>query len=123
MHKFIMKLRFVLSAICCVFSCQRSPKLPESDNDNGGLYLPDGFEALDVIDSISGGPVPERPERQPQRPRRPRDPNEPQRSRSNQGRPTRINPRGNDHGARHTAVNDNGDIYVKLRLSTADGGA
>lgn len=123
MHKFIMKLCFVLSAICCVFSCQRSPKLPESDNDNGGLYLPDGFEALVVIDSIGGGPVPERPERQPQRPRRPRDPNEPERIRSNQGRPTRIKPRSNYYGARHIAVNDNGDIYVKLRVSTEDGDA
>ncbi|MEX2369762.1 MAG: c-type cytochrome [Bacteroidales bacterium] len=45
--------------------------LPPSDVDNGGLFLPDGFEALVVADST--------------------------------GR------------ARHIAVNDNGDIYVKLR--------
>src|SRR5690349_24654959 len=48
-------------------------KLPPSDPGNGGLVLPNGFEALVVTDSI--------------------------------GR------------ARHIAVNDNGDIYVKLRSS------
>jgi glucose/arabinose dehydrogenase/cytochrome c553 len=47
--------------------------LPPSDPDNGGLFLPGGFEALVVADST--------------------------------GR------------ARHIAVNDNGDIYVKLRSS------
>jgi glucose/arabinose dehydrogenase len=47
--------------------------LPPSDSDNGGLFLPGGFEALVVADSI--------------------------------GR------------ARHIAVNDNGDMYVKLRSS------
>ena len=44
--------------------------VPHGDRDNAGLFLPDGFEALSVVDSI--------------------------------GR------------ARHIAVNDNGDIYVKL---------
>jgi glucose/arabinose dehydrogenase/mono/diheme cytochrome c family protein len=46
--------------------------LPVGDKDHGGLYLPDGFQAVVVVDSI--------------------------------GR------------ARHFAVNDNGDIYVKLRV-------
>lgn len=46
------------------------PGLPPGDRDNGGLFLPGGFEAVVVADSI--------------------------------GR------------ARHIAVNDNGDIYVKL---------
>jgi glucose/arabinose dehydrogenase len=45
---------------------------PDTDADNGGLFLPDGFGALVVADSV--GPT------------------------------------------RHLAVNDNGDIYVKLRI-------
>lgn len=49
---------------------ETTKKAPEPDKDNGGLFLPDGFQALVVVDSI-----------------------------------------GN---ARHLAVNDNGDIYVKL---------
>lgn len=53
--------------------------LPSGDPDNGGLTLPDGFEALVVADSIRGA-------------------------------------------ARHLAVNDNGDIYVKLRFVQEDGG-
>jgi len=48
-----------------------------SDSDNGGLILPDGFEAVVIADSI--GP------------------------------------------ARHLAVRENGDIYVKLRRNTDDG--
>lgn len=52
-------------------------EIPAGDPDNGGLILPDGFEALVVVDSI--GP------------------------------------------ARHITINDNGDIYVKLRSSTDDG--
>lgn len=51
---------------------------PEPDADNGGLFLPDGFGALVVVDSI--GPT------------------------------------------RHLAVNDNGDIYVKLRITTGKNG-
>lgn len=46
--------------------------IPKPDTDNGGLFLPDGFGALVVVESV--GP------------------------------------------ARHLAVNDNGDIYVKLRI-------
>lgn len=53
--------------------------LPNGDPDNGKLALPDGFEAVVVVDSV--------------------------------GR------------ARHLAVNDNGDIYIKLRGVTPQGGS
>src|SRR5688572_1669308 len=52
--------------------------LPSTDSDNGGLFLPDGFGALVVADSV--GPT------------------------------------------RHLAVNNNGDIYVKLRIIDGDSG-
>ena len=65
-----------LNFIQCTDSNSRKMDLPPSDPDNGGLFLPGGFEALVVADSV--------------------------------GR------------ARHIAVNDNGDIYVKLR-SSAEG--
>lgn len=52
--------------------------IPKADADNGGLFLPDGFGALVVSDSV--GP------------------------------------------ARHLAVNENGDIYIKLSISTGDSG-
>jgi glucose/arabinose dehydrogenase/mono/diheme cytochrome c family protein len=58
--------------------CKRTG-LPPGDPGNGGLFLPDGFEAVVVIDSIKGA-------------------------------------------ARHLAVNTNGDIYVKLRFPTEEGG-
>jgi glucose/arabinose dehydrogenase len=51
--------------------------LPPGDPDNGGLFLPDGFEAVVVVDSI--GP------------------------------------------SRHLAVNDNGDVYVKMRYANPVG--
>ncbi len=54
--------------------CKQTTALPKGDADNGGLTLPDGFEAIVVIDSLKGR-------------------------------------------ARHIAVNDNGDIYVKSRFS------
>lgn len=61
---------------------QPEPKVeisePKADADNGGLYLPEGFGALVVTDSI--GP------------------------------------------SRHLAVNENGDIYVKLRTATGNNG-
>ena len=50
--------------------CKQSAELPVGDEDNGGLFLPGGFEAVVVADSTGD--------------------------------------------ARHIAVNDNGDIYVKL---------
>lgn len=59
-------------------SCSQELTLPAGDIDNGGLFLPDGFEAVVVIDSIGY--------------------------------------------ARHLAVNDNGDIYVKLTNAKQDSG-
>ena len=53
--------------------------LPTGDPDNGGLLLPNGFEAVVVVDSLPGR-------------------------------------------ARHLAVNDNGDIYVKLMYPAEEGG-
>jgi glucose/arabinose dehydrogenase/mono/diheme cytochrome c family protein len=53
--------------------CASTPELPAADADNGGLVLPEGFQALVVADSTGH--------------------------------------------ARHIAVNDNGDIYVKLSSS------
>jgi hypothetical protein len=61
--------------ITCLIQCSKRVELPEGDPDNGGLFLPEGFEAVIVTDSI--------------------------------GR------------ARHIAVNDNGDIYVKLTYNDA----
>ncbi|MDN5210821.1 PQQ-dependent sugar dehydrogenase [Fulvivirgaceae bacterium BMA12] len=52
-------------------------RLPPGDPDNGGLFFPEGFEAVVVADSLGL--------------------------------------------ARHLAVNDNGDIYVKLRMSNPEG--
>jgi glucose/arabinose dehydrogenase/cytochrome c553 len=63
-----------------VYSCSKiSTTLPKASSDNGGLFLPDDFEALVVVDSIGK--------------------------------------------ARHLAVNDNGDIYVKLTYNRAMDGS
>ncbi|RAJ90882.1 glucose/arabinose dehydrogenase [Larkinella arboricola] len=56
-----------------------SDRLPAGDADNGKLFLPDGFQAVVVVDSVGKG--------------------------------------------RHIAVNDNGDIYMKLRGVTPEGGS
>ena len=72
------KTLFFVLTLACFTQCQRPPELPRGDPGNGGLFLPEGFEAVVVTDSI--GP------------------------------------------ARHLAVNDNGDIYVKLRSSRGKGG-
>jgi glucose/arabinose dehydrogenase len=72
------KALFFLLTLACFTQCQRPSELPPGDPGNGGLFLPEGFEAVVVTDSI--GP------------------------------------------ARHLAVNDNGDIYVKLRFSRGKGG-
>src|SRR5690349_14239610 len=58
--------------------CKEPVKLPSGDPDKGGLFLPAGFEAVVVADSVGS--------------------------------------------ARHLAVNDNGDIYVKLRFIKDDKG-
>jgi len=61
------------------YSCKPPGGLPSADKDNGGLALPDGFNAVVVVDSLAGQ-------------------------------------------ARHLAVNDNGDIYVKARNHEKNGG-
>src|SRR5262245_15153024 len=71
-----MKIYPVLTFLLLIFltSCKNKEVsvLPPADADNGGLFLPDGFGALVVADSV--GPT------------------------------------------HHLAVNNNGDIYVKLRV-------
>ncbi|MBK8504173.1 MAG: c-type cytochrome [Saprospiraceae bacterium] len=52
-----VKISFIISIIFAVtitglINCSQQIKLPPSDPDNGGLFLPDNFEALVVIDSI-----------------------------------------------------------------------
>ncbi len=64
---------FLFLAVISLMQCNTGIDLPKGDPGNGGLFLPSGFEAVVVVDSI--GP------------------------------------------ARHIAVNDNGDIYIKLRYS------
>ncbi len=73
LNKSLFKQLFIVLTLLCVARCKGPTELPPGDPGNGGLSLPDGFEAVVVTDSI--GP------------------------------------------ARHLAVNDNGDIYVKLRFS------
>jgi len=77
-----MRFQVTIILLLSIFftSCQKNKTfvVPEADADNGGLFLPDGFGALVVADSV--GPT------------------------------------------RHLAVNDNGDIYVKLRITTGDSG-
>ena len=45
---------FLLSLlmICCFTQCKQEMPLPASDVDNGGIFLPDNFEAVVVVDSI-----------------------------------------------------------------------
>lgn len=77
----IRSLFFSIFALFLVSACgspSSQNNFPEPDSDNGGLVLPEGFEAFVVVDSI--GP------------------------------------------ARHIVVNDNGDIYVKLRRIDENGG-
>ncbi|MFT7033930.1 MAG: glucose/arabinose dehydrogenase/mono/diheme cytochrome c family protein [Cyclobacteriaceae bacterium] len=70
-----------LSSVCFLITffshCEQKTQLPAGDSDNGGLVLPDGFEAMVVVDSIGS--------------------------------------------ARHLAVNDNGDVYIKMRRAHEDG--
>lgn len=77
--RFTMQALFVPAILFSLPACKPSAEMPVADHDNGGLFLPGGFEAVVVADST-----------------------------------------GN---ARHLAVNDNGDIYVKLvSTDTARGG-
>src|SRR5687768_14476795 len=69
---------FVFLIALTLTKCSTTAELPAGDPGNGGLYLPQGFEAVVVIDSLKGR-------------------------------------------ARHMAVNDNGDIYVKARFPKEGG--
>lgn len=66
-------------ALLVTVSCMNPGGLPKGDADNGGLFLPGGFDAVVVHDSV--------------------------------GR------------ARHLAVSENGDIYVKLRVPIDEKGS
>jgi glucose/arabinose dehydrogenase len=72
-----LKALLIILTLVCFARCKESTDSLHGDPDNGGLFLPDGFEALVVADST--GP------------------------------------------ARHLAVNENGDIYVKMRFSRGKG--
>lgn len=75
-----LKLVLPLALAALLFvNCEPKNNIPQGDPDNGGLQLPDGFEAVVVVDSLKGR-------------------------------------------ARHITVNDNGDIYVKLRFPDSIGG-
>jgi glucose/arabinose dehydrogenase/mono/diheme cytochrome c family protein len=67
----------VIAACALATACSRAPALPPASPGNGGLALPDGFEAVVVHDGV--------------------------------GR------------ARHLAVTESGDIYVKLRVPNPKG--
>lgn len=41
-------------ALIFLFQCKEKSKLPPGDPDNGGLFLPEDFEAVTVIDSLAG---------------------------------------------------------------------
>ena len=48
-------LTLISFAVLLYFTqCRRHRGLPDADPDNGGLFLPDGFGAVVVIDSLSG---------------------------------------------------------------------
>lgn len=71
-HLLCFCLAFLLIFELSALIQRQPPQWPVADPDNGGLFLPDGFSALVVVDSLPGQ-------------------------------------------ARHLAVRDNGDIYVKSR--------
>jgi glucose/arabinose dehydrogenase/mono/diheme cytochrome c family protein len=45
----------ILSISVCVSACKEKDNLPPGDPDNGGLFVPEGFEALVVADSTGRG--------------------------------------------------------------------
>ena len=77
-----MRFQNHLLLFCLIFFAQCKNKetlvIPKPDADNGDLFLPEGFGALVVVDSLGL--------------------------------------------TRHIAVNDNGDIYVKMRIIEGDSG-
>ena len=113
----------ILSTFMIVGCKPGADKLPASDKDNGGLILPGGFEAMVVIDSIGGGPAIATEQKQPTKSNAAKAPIEEIKGapKSNQFSRPNNNPTGNYYGARHIAVNKNGDVYVKLRTPTSDG--
>lgn len=76
-HSFTFMLYFSLTFL--LIACASKNQQIAFDPNNGGLYLPDGFGAVVVVDSI--GP------------------------------------------SRHLAVRDNGDIYVKLKITSENPGS
>ncbi|MBC7759133.1 MAG: hypothetical protein H7069_09765, partial [Phormidesmis sp. FL-bin-119] len=114
---------FVFAALMGIGCKTGNSVLPPSDKDNGGLILPGGFEALVVTDSIGKGEVvaqkvsqlPKSAYYQPPPPEVKGAPKSTQLNRPNNA------PKGNYVGARHIAVNSNGDVYVKLRSPTVEG--
>jgi glucose/arabinose dehydrogenase/cytochrome c553 len=72
------RLIICLGIFACFAGCKQTG-LPPGDPGNGGLFLPEGFEAMVVADSVPGA-------------------------------------------SRHIAVNSNGDIYVRLRFISDEGG-
>jgi glucose/arabinose dehydrogenase len=119
----ITVLCLILSTFMIVGCKPGADKLPVSDKDNGGLILPGGFEAMVVIDSIGGGPAIATEQKQPSKSNAAKAPIEEIKGapKSNQFSRPNNNPTGNYYGARHIAVNKNGDVYVKLRTPTSDG--
>src|SRR6185295_12273385 len=79
MKPYLLKAISIILPVASLMQCGGPIELPPGDPHNGGLFLPDHFEALVVSDST--------------------------------GR------------ARHIAVRDNGDIYVKLTFNDALHGA
>lgn len=69
---------FIFLAVTGLTRCTEKNTLPAGDPDNGGLFVPEGFEVIVVVDSLPGR-------------------------------------------ARQIAVNDNGDVYVKLRYGNEAG--
>src|SRR4051812_1585214 len=66
-----LKLSLVLLLSFIVYGFTRYQtvvQLPPGDKGNGGLYLPGGFQALVVVDSIGGGSTPLPANRQAVRP-------------------------------------------------------
>jgi glucose/arabinose dehydrogenase len=73
-NRYLKGLAFGLLVLAGFTQRQSSNGLPVQTDENGGLFLPEGFEATVVVDSLPGR-------------------------------------------ARHLAINDNGDIYVKARFA------
>ena len=80
-HFTSIRIFLLLTFFTCLFlmGCNEVPNKAPGSYSTGGLFIPDDFEAVVVVDSLEGK-------------------------------------------AREITVNDNGDIYVKLRYSFKDGG-